>query len=171
MTVHIGGGITFLKLMKGQHTYEALVPERYPGANKIYDGYYLKFMGVCNRAIPLEELFTTQCEIRFALLLSSDGILPDLIQRRLSLLTIQAMNEALDNKIKLASLKIAKPPSGRKGVEAKKYVIYSKILKLRKDGYSLEEAKNQIANEHFLSIETVQQHYNSVNKKLGGFRK
>ncbi|PKI01910.1 hypothetical protein [Glaciecola sp. 33A] len=166
MAIHIGGVLASLKIVEGQNTYGVLVPERYPGANKIYDDYYAKFNNVCNKSIPSEELFSTQAEIRFALLLSSDGILPDSVQRELSLLTIKAMDEAIGKKYALEKLKISKSSSGHQGVIGLKYIIYSKIYNLRKGGKSYEEAKNQVAEQHFLSPETIDSHYNEIRKKL-----
>lgn len=168
MEIYIGGVLASLKIVEGQNTYRELVPERHPGANKIYDDYYAKFKNVCNKSIPSEELFSTHNEIRFALLLSSDGILPDVIQRELSLLTIKAIDEAIGKKYELEKLKISKPPSGRQEVIGQKYTIYSKIYELRKNGQSYDEAKNHVADQLFLSPETVDNHYKEIRKKLKG---
>lgn len=166
MDIYVGGGLSRLKLVPGQNTYQELFPARYPNANRMYDSIYIKFINFSRGRIPSDELFSDQIEIRFALLLSSDGLLPEAIQKRLSILTIQGMDEATSKKYTLETLKICAPPSGRKLDVAKKYKIYIEIQQLRSSGLGLDDSLNQVAEKYDLTSEAIASHYKSIQAKI-----
>jgi hypothetical protein len=171
MNIYVGGALNGLKLIPGQNTYNELVPERYPNSSKIYDSIYVKFINFSQGIIQPDEIFSNQSEIRFALLLSSDGLLPEVLQKKLSLLTLESMDEAIRKKYTLETLKICAPPSGRKLDMAKKHMIYTEIQYLRSQGQKLEHAITQVASNYRTSDDSIRGHYRAIQVKLKRLKK
>lgn len=113
---------------------------------------------------PDFSIFKNEYQIRLALMMSVDGVLPQDVDKALSMLMLSAMREANDNKYKLETLHLRPPPRGRKEDWAKRFSMVRSVIDLLNNGTKKKEAYEKVGLDMNVSPETVRRSYERMMK-------
>lgn len=106
-----------------------------------------------------KELFKSIWEIRKAVIMSMDSLLPKSVHRELAIRTDALIDEAIDKKLRIDSFHIEPPKKGRKNDSVILYERICDIKTLQKHGISLSKAFVLVGKKHHKSPLTISREY------------
>ena len=112
-----------------------------------------------------EVRFHNTFDIILAALLLEDDLLPASARAAFAKVMLDAMDEAISNKLKLKALHIHPPKPGRKENRGETYFRSHEVKVLIQEGKTATEAYKAVGERHFKSPETIRRDYERIVKK------